>query len=88
MFKKSLALTLSAVMSYALSIEVKVAKSGGEKYSVMNIQSSESFSCYKNEADGIPKYSFICEFQNPPKTPFKGFESEFFRLVRLRRTIK
>lgn len=80
MFKKSLALTLSAVLSYALNIEVKVAKSGGEKYSIMNIQSSESFSCYKNEADGIPKYSFICEFPNPPKTPFKGFESEFFKV--------
>jgi len=80
MLKKIVVLTAICGSLFALDIEVKLAKSKGEKYSVLNLESGEPFSCYKNEADEAPKNSYICEFSAPPKTQFKGFESEFFNV--------
>ncbi|HRF57565.1 MAG TPA: hypothetical protein PLV58_09225, partial [Campylobacterales bacterium] len=78
MLKQIITLTLATATLFALNIDVKLGKSKSEKYSVLNLESAESFRCYKNEADEAPKYSYICEFPKPPKTPFKGFKSDFF----------
>jgi len=81
MLKQIITLALLAASLLALDIEVKLGKSKNDKYSVLNLESTEAFICYKNEADEAAKNSYICEFSVPPKTSFKGFESEFFKVA-------
>ncbi len=80
MLKQIITLALLATSLFALDIEVKLGKSKNDKYSILNLESTEPFICYKNEADGAAKNSYICEFSTPPKTAFNGFESEFFKV--------
>ncbi len=80
MLKKLTLLSLLTPLLFAVDIEVKLGKSKNDKYSVLNLESTEPFVCFKNEADEAPKNSYICEFSTPPKVAFKGFESEFFNV--------
>jgi TolA-binding protein len=80
MLKKILILSALCGYLFALDIDVKLAKSKGEKYSILNLESAESFVCYKNEADEAPKNNYICEFEKAPKVSFSGFDSEFFNV--------
>lgn len=78
MFKRILTLALLPSLLSALSIEAKLGKSKGEKYSILNLQSSEPFYCSKVAVDDPNKYLYSCEFEREPKEKFEGFESEFF----------
>ncbi len=81
MLKKLILILLTMSMTLlGLDIDVKLAKSKGDRYSILNLESREPFSCYENKADEAPKNSFICEFSSAPKNSFKGFESEFFKV--------
>lgn len=77
---------ISAALStalFALDIDVKLGKSKNDRYSILNLESRESFVCYADTADEAPKNSFICEFDSAPKNGFSGFESEFFKVKKL-----
>lgn len=78
MLKQITTLTLAAATVFGLTIDVKLGKTKGEKYSVLNLESSEPFRCFKSTADDAPKNSFVCEFAKPPKAPFGGLKSEYF----------
>ncbi len=80
MLKQIITLSVAAAYLFGLDIDVKLGKSKNDRYSILNLESTEPFVCYKNEADEAPKNSYICEFSTPPKTAFKGFESEFFNV--------